>query len=215
MTSNQIAYFKVKVEEQHYQNQDVENQRHNKVSEQQTAASIQETVRSNQARESYNNAALLETQTHNRVVEQQGWENLGIQEMNAQANMLTAVANVGLTNAKTVSQELNNTLDQKYAEVERVLGTGSGKGGGGMPSTVAAIIKSNEYLKSVENAKAGTTDRKWTNQSANTNPIKPTASTIGAVKQQVQTSNQPKFNNTVPTSVSGKFKSFVSKISFK
>lgn len=123
MTTNQINYFKVK-----------EDQRHNLEMENLTGQQNAEVARSNLEKERQNLLALQETATHNRNTEALTRSDQAIKsEYNRSVQ--------SLNEAKTVSQQLNNALDAKYAEVDRITG-----GGGEILGALGAAGKTLIYL---------------------------------------------------------------------
>jgi len=117
MTTNQIAYFKAKVEESHYKQSDAEAARHNREQENIAYGTLTENARHNVAVENENvrhntqtegiqYGALVEQQRHNIVGE-------GQTDFINQANVL-------YTASRTLDQDWNNYLNLKYGEIERV-----------------------------------------------------------------------------------------------
>jgi hypothetical protein len=125
MTSNQIAYFKVKVEQEHYKLSDAEAARHNKTTEQQTSQQLQEAARTNRANEAIKVAQLDETTRHNQVGEAQTWASLNIQQANLQESIRHNVAVEQETHranyqnellkasSNAIQRELNNSVIEK------------------------------------------------------------------------------------------------------
>lgn len=140
MTTNQIAYFKVKVEQEHYKLSDAEAARHNKSTENIANLQLQETARTNQANEAIKMAQLAETTRHNTVTESQTWASLNIQQatlaetqrhnqavetethrsnytnelIKASQNAIQRELNesvIASNTAKTISQQLQNEFD--------------------------------------------------------------------------------------------------------
>ncbi len=133
MTSNQIAYFKVKVEQEHYKLSDAEAARHNKATEALTSQQLQEVARANRAEEAIKTAQLAETSRHAKVTESQTWASLNetirhnsavereTHRSNYQQELLKASSNaiqrelnqsvIRLNDQKNVGQALQNEFD--------------------------------------------------------------------------------------------------------
>lgn len=146
MTTNQIAYFKAKVEERHYNNLDAENQRHNLRTEALTAEAQSETQRSNLVREAQNQQNLLEAHRHNVVTEQQTWQNLALTEQYNASIIALNEATTTLRNLESEQRALDLNLDEKYKEYERLFGTGNNSKPT-VASTVSTVLKVAEYGK--------------------------------------------------------------------
>lgn len=121
MTTNQINYFKAKLDEAHYERSDAENARHNYAVEQisreqneetrrANLAREQETHRSNVANETNYYANLQETMRHNLATEQLTGENIGIQKERATYQNLLDMSNIGVNQERKENLIAETTL---------------------------------------------------------------------------------------------------------
>lgn len=131
MTSNQINYFKAKLEEAHYQRSDAENQRHNYAVEQISKEQNEEARRSNLAREAETHrsnvanetnyyANLVEQSRHNAATEALSGESVAIQRERAQYQNLLDTSNINLNTAREQNVIAETTLTGYKSEGQHI-----------------------------------------------------------------------------------------------
>lgn len=121
MTTNQINYFKAKLDEAHYARSDAEQARHNYAVEQISREQNEEIKRANLAKEAElhrSNVAsetnyyanLIENSRHNRVTETLSGDSVNIQRERAMYQNLLDTANVANVQARTANVQADTTL---------------------------------------------------------------------------------------------------------
>lgn len=121
MTTNQINYFKAKLDEAHYARSDAENQRHNYAVEQISREVNEETRRANMAREAEQHrsnvanetnyyANLVEQSRHNQVTEALSGESVNIQRERSMYQNLVDTSSANLNDARVLNTQAETTL---------------------------------------------------------------------------------------------------------